>query len=229
MPEVHLPHLEDEEDEQHEKDPGAPAAAPPLRSRGKTALKLTLEVLLIGTGVFLGLAGEQWRESRQHRERAHASLERFHAELRDNKKAVAGVRDYHAQLRAKLQQYFNATPEQRKSISIGMQGVRPAFFETTAWDLALATQSLADIPQDVAYDISRVYRTQQGYVQLSQGMLNSMYINNPYTGSEAFLGSVGVYLDDVTLLEPQLLKMYDELLPKIGAELGTGEELRTKD
>jgi hypothetical protein len=81
----------------------------------------------------------------------------------------------------------------------------------------------------VAYDISRVYRTQQGYVQLSQGMLNSMYINSPYTGSEAFLGSVGVYLDDVTLLEPQLLKMYDELLPKIGAELGTGEELKTKN
>jgi hypothetical protein len=216
MPEVHLPHLEDEEDDD---TPQAPPdmAATPHRPRGKRALKLALEVLLIGAGVFLGLAGEQWRESREHRERAEASLRRFHSELADNRKAVAEVRDYHVTLRTGLKQYFDATPEQRKSISIGMKGVRPAFFETTAWDLALATQSLADIPQELAYDISRVYRIQQGYVQLSQGMLNSMYINTPYTGGDAFLGSVAVYLDDVTLLEPQLLKMYDDLLPKIQA------------
>jgi hypothetical protein len=214
MPEVHLPHLEDEEDEAKPETPGAEPHHPP---RGKTLLKLALEVLLIGTGVFLGLAGEQWRESREHRERAEASLRRFQTELADNKKAVADVRDYHVKLRTSLRQYLAATPEQRKSISIGMQGVRPAQFETTAWDLALATQSLADIPQDLAYDISRVYRIQQGYVQLSQGMLNSMYINTPYTGGDSFLGSVTVYLDDVTLMEPQLLKLYNELLPKIEA------------
>ena len=102
MPEVHLPHLEDEEDEQHEDKPETPAAAPRHRARGKTALKLTLEVLLIGTGVFLGLAGEQWRESREHRERAQASLLRFHTELRDNRKAVAEVSDYHVRLRTSL-------------------------------------------------------------------------------------------------------------------------------
>jgi hypothetical protein len=61
---------------------------------------------------------------------------------------------------------------------------------------------------------------QQGYVELSKGMLNSMYINTPYTGGEAFLGSITVYLDDVTLMEPELLKLYDELLPKIEATAG---------
>lgn len=212
MPEVHLPNLDEEpEDEQ----PATPAPAPPHNARGKRALKLALEVLLIATGVFLGLAGEQWREAREHRERAQASLRRFLTEVRDNQKAVADVRDYHATLRASLRTFLRATPEQRKSISLKMDGVRPAFFETTAWDLALATQSLADIPEDVAYDISRVYRIQQSYVQLSQGMLNSMYLNTPYSGGEAFLASVAVYLDDVTGLEPQLLKFYEELLPKI--------------
>ena len=29
--------------------------------------------------------------------------------------------------------------------------------------------------------------------------------------------SVAVYMDDVVLLEPQLLKVYDEILPKIEA------------
>ena len=52
---------------------------------------------------------------------------------------------------------------------------------------------------------------------MSQGMLNAMFINSPYSGGEAFLGSVAVYLDDVTAFEPQLLKLYDEVVPKIQA------------
>lgn len=221
MPEVHIPHLEGEED-QHTPETAATSVAASHQPRGKKALKLALEVLLIGTGVFLGLAGEQWRESRAHRERAQASLRRFHTELADNKKAVADVRDYHVTLHDSLQRYLRATPEERKSISIKMNGVRPVFFETTAWDLALATQSLADIPQDVAFDISRVYQMQQAYVQLSQGMLNAMMINSPYSGGDAFLSTVAVYLDDVTGIEPVLLRMYDELLPKIEARLVGG-------
>ena len=214
MPEVHVPHL-DEHDEEH----APPAsAAPQSRARSRGLLKLALEVLLIGTGVFLGLAGEQWRESREHRERAAASLRRFHTELGDNKKAVAAVLDYHATLRTSLRRYLTATPKERASLSVAMQGVRPALFETTAWDLALATQSLADIPQEMAYDISRVYGIQKEYTQLTQGMLNSMYMNSPYAGGDAFMMSVAVYLDDVVLLEPQLLKAYDEVLPKIDAE-----------
>jgi hypothetical protein len=215
MPEVHLPNLDEESED--EQQPAPPQTAPPHNTRGKRAVKLGLEVLLIATGVFLGLAGEQWREAREHRERAQASLRRFHTELADNQKTVAGVAEYHATLRTNLRKFLRATAEERKGISLRIDGVRPALFETTAWDLALATQALADIPEDVAYDISRVYRIQQSYVQLSQGMLNSMYINTPYTGGEAFLGSVAVYLDDVTGLEPQLLKLYEELLPKIAA------------
>ena len=217
MPEVHLPHLEDEDEHKPETPSAAPHHQP--RGRGKHALRLLLEVVLISAGVFLGLAGEQWRESRERRERAEASLRRFHTELSDNKKTVAAVRDYHVTLRTSLRQYLTATAEQRKSLSVSMQGIRPALFETTAWDLAIATQSLADLPQEVAYDISRLYRIQQEYAQLTQGMLNSMYINSPYASGDGFLMSVAVYMDDVVLLEPQLLKVYDEVLAKIeGAE-----------
>jgi len=150
VPEVHVPHL-DEHDEEH----APPAsAAPQPRARSKGLLKLALEVLLIGTGVFLGLAGEQWRESREHRERAEASLRRFSTELGDNKKTVAAVLDYHAALRANLKQYFDAPPRKRNSISVKMQGIRPALFETTAWDLAIATQSLSYLDGDLAYALS---------------------------------------------------------------------------
>jgi hypothetical protein len=52
-------------------------------------LKILLEVALITTGVFLGLAGEQWREQVRHRETAEASLRLFRAEILANSKAVS--------------------------------------------------------------------------------------------------------------------------------------------
>jgi hypothetical protein len=208
MPEVHLPHLDDHE---------APAV-PAVRGRGKSLFKLGLEVILISAGVFLGLAGEQWRESHHRHELAEASLQRFRTEIVDNRKAVDGVLAYHTQLRQDLRKYLAATPEDRKSLSFSMKGVRPVFFESTAWDLALATQSLGDIAPDLAYEISRAYRVQQEYRAISQGMLNSMYIHSPYARDDTFLQAFAVFLDDATLIEPQLLTMYDALLPKLTPE-----------
>jgi len=63
MPDVHLPHLDDD-DRDDRRDPAVPspaaaAAAPAARpQRRYSPLKLLLEVALITTGVFLGLAGE---------------------------------------------------------------------------------------------------------------------------------------------------------------------------
>src|SRR5262249_16922783 len=62
VPEVHLPKLDEREEKHAPADPTAPR-----RPRGRSLAKIALEVLLISTGVFLGLAGEQWRENSQHR------------------------------------------------------------------------------------------------------------------------------------------------------------------
>jgi len=44
---------------------------------GKSIFKLVLEVALISVGVFLGLAGEQWRDRAHQRELAEQALGRF--------------------------------------------------------------------------------------------------------------------------------------------------------
>jgi hypothetical protein len=41
--------------------------------------KMLLEVLLIGVAVFLGMAADQWRTDRQHREQARAALQLIQA------------------------------------------------------------------------------------------------------------------------------------------------------
>jgi hypothetical protein len=113
VPDVHLPHLEDDEDEPAagpalQAAPGTPADQPLVRAarRSKSLLKIGLEVILISSGVFLGLMGEQWRERAQHREIAEVSLRRFRMELQTNRNAVASVRNKHVAKLKYLESYF---------------------------------------------------------------------------------------------------------------------------
>jgi hypothetical protein len=225
MPEVHVPKLEEHEDDE-------PAAIAPLaaseRPRKRSLLKIVLEVALIATGVFLGLAGEQWRENRHHRELAHDALRRFRTELSTNREAVARVKDYHAMMFKRIQAYFAAEPKAREALSPNLQGIQPAFFEHTAWDLALTTQSLAYIDSDLAFSIARIYNGQQGNSELTRGVLQAMYLKTPQDNLEAFLRVVELYYADIVLGEPQLLKAYDELLPRIDRALGESPAARSE-
>lgn len=203
MPEVHLPDLEDDEE------------VPALPSRRFRIPKLLLEVILISSGVFLGLAGEQWRESAHKRELAATAVRGFRSELETNRKAVAAVKDYHAAKHKELTGFFQADPKQRSKMQVHFKGIQTVAFEHAAWDLALATGALANIDQQLAYSLAHVYNTQEFYGQLTQGLTQAMYAHPPSDNDHGFLQAVDLYYDDIVVEEPKLLAMYDELIPKI--------------
>ena len=179
--------------------------------------KALLEIVLISTGVFLGLAAEQWRSNAQHRDQAHAALVRFKSEIETNRTAVQAVTGYHKKLHEQIKTYLN--PKTRDGSPVELQGIRPVAFEHTAWDLAIATQSLADIDQALAFELARVYGQQQIYAGLTGGMLQAMYLRPPSENRESFLHTLRVYLDDIVGLEPGLTLEYDKLLPRIDEAL----------
>jgi len=216
MAEVHLPRLE-EHDEHDEHVVAAPAGS--RRPREPSIVRIALEVVLIGTGVFLGLAGEQWRESMRHRDLAETSLRRFRTEILANRKAVAAVKDYHATTRTSVEAYLaDRTPRLRDAVRVN--GVQPVFFERTAWDLAMATQSLNYIDPQLAFAIARVYNVQQNYSDLTHAVLQTVFLRPPSENLDAFLQSLALYYGDIVLLEPQLLATYDALLPQIDRAVG---------
>jgi hypothetical protein len=213
MPDVHVPKLEDHD----EADASVSVAARPRR-RGFA--KILLEIALIGTGVFLGLAGEQWRESAQHRELARESLRRFRSEIATNRTAVGNVKDYHVEMRQRIGNFLKANATERKSLNVRMRGIQPVTFEHTAWDLAIATQSLNYIDRGLAFDLSRVYSAQDDYGVLSRSVLQAMYLRPPAEDLDGFFRVVALYYDDIVLHEPKVMQMYDDLLPKIDKALG---------
>ncbi len=203
MPDIHVPKLDE-------------------HAGGRSILKLVLEVALISVGVFLGLAGEQWRETRHQHELAQQALRRFRTELQSNRAAVTRVEDYHSKLFEQLRAAARMTPAERDSLHIKFEGVQPAVFTHAAWDLALATQALSYVDSDVAYSLSQIYRAQDRVDGLTSGVTQAMYFSPPALpkNEEAFLGAVLLYYGDMVIFEPALVKMYDELVPKIDKTLG---------
>ena len=194
-------------------------AAPSRRTRSKIGRPI-LEVGLIALGVFLGLAGEQWRERAQRSERAAEALRRIRAELAANREEVHRVVDYHAKTHERLKAYLALPAAERRESRFRLEGILPAQFEQTAWQLAQDTQALVDIEPDLAFALARVYGVQERYRRLTQGITNAMYMRPPSEDANAFLHSLSLYYGDVVLLEPALAKLYDDMLPRIDLKLG---------
>jgi len=205
-----------------------PAAATPVVTAaahpppGKSYARLLLEVGLIAIGVFLGLMGEQWRERTEHRALAQASLRRFRDEFRTNRTAVAAVRQHHVDGLRAIGAYLVATPEARRRLGVPFESTHPAFLEYTAWDVALATQSLAYVERDLAHAISHVYAVQRQLDNATRTATEVMYMKAGSGERElpSFLGSMATYFSDCNLIEPRLIAEYDRILPRLDRAIG---------
>jgi hypothetical protein len=186
--------------------------------RRALVVKALLEVVLISTGVFIGLAAEQWRSNAQHRDQARDALQRFKIEIEANKAAVEQVKDYHVRVRQEIAGFLD--PKTRRTTNLNMpRGWLPARLEHTAWELALATQALADIDSGPAFELARIYGLQRQYLSLTEGMTHAMYLRPLSEDLTAYLHSVKVYYDDIVGLEPALLESYGRVLPLIDRAL----------
>ena len=102
-----------------------------------------------------------------------------------------------------------------------MRGLQPVFFQRSAWELALATQSLAYIDSDLAFALSRIYTGQEAYIDLTGAIMQSTIYGRSMTeDEEGYMRSLSYYFGDIALLEPDLLRQYDEILPQINRALG---------
>ena len=180
---------------------------------------MVLQVVLIALGVFLGLAGEEWREDRENRRLADETLRRFRLELVANREAVMAVQEYHAARYAELDAYFAAPAEQRDATVVKFAGLRPLSFERGAWELANATGSLAYIDAELAFLLSRTYAYQTIATELGRSLMEAMYRDPPQQTNSNFFATVSLYYGDLVQMEAGFVEAYDTLIPAIDAEL----------
>jgi hypothetical protein len=211
MPEAHIPKLD-----RHVSKPDSTVKG----NASKSILHIAIEVALISVGVFLGLAGEQWREHRRHVELAESSLRDFRSEVVTNRKAVQDVKDYHAVLLKSLKAYLGKDHKSRNTADVQIKGLRFVTFEETSWDLALTTQALTYIDRDLAFELSRVYNQQKSFGELTRGMTQAMYLIPAQDNFDAFAQAAEAYYGDAVFVEPKLIEQYDQLILHIDRVLG---------
>lgn len=220
MADVHIPDLEED----------APVSAPSSSARPhrpKSLLKILLEVLLITAGVFLGLAGESWRETRAHRELAGQSLRMFRDELRANRAAVLRVHQRHKDQAKGLDDYFSANGPALMAAMLDPTKPLPspypdtvtdsAVFDFSAWDVALATESLAYIDPELVAMISDAQRMQQMVEEDHKAIRQVSY---SFQNQVHWLRGLAGYFGDTALHEQLLLERYEKLLPRLEAAIG---------
>jgi hypothetical protein len=180
---------------------------------------MAAEMVLISASVFLGLIGQQWYEDVRQRRDATASLQRFRTEVTANRREITSKLEYHAPLQKRLRAFVRADAAGRQAIDLGFDSVKPPFFERTAWELALATESLAHVDPDLAFVLSRIYTFQEQVNALTRAFTDAMYANPPSDLSEPFLRAADLYFGDLVGFEEGLVQMYDTALMAIDEAL----------
>jgi hypothetical protein len=191
---------------------------------------LLLEVVLITSGVFLGLLGEQWREDAEHRRLATAALKQFRAEFVANRAEVDRVHQRHVDQLKKLLDYLGTNGaalaahmvDRAKPIPIPVPDTvtDSAGVDFAAWDLALATQSLAHIDGQLVADISSAYTMQRVYWTAHGNIQRASY---SITDPVIHINGVTAWLDDAVLYERLMRERYDDLIPRLDKAIAAAE------
>ena len=153
---------------------------------------------------------------------ANATLQYFRQDISANQQAITKERAYHQAL-AKELEHFLQSPYPRTNQgfeqAVHYRGIHPIVMEHTAWELALANQTLSNIPPHLAYTISRVYTRQQAFQTLEDSFLQSAFTPNALANQDptGYVTAMSMYLTDVNIQEPLLLESYGTLLTELDA------------
>lgn len=131
---------------------------------------LVVQLFFIAAGVYLGMQADEWRQAREHRAAARATLLDFRTELLANRERLRTVAPIYARYVDSIRvsrERGDAPPRTVREVfrRLGWQGLAPIRFQRTAWELALATQALDHVPRPVAFRVARLY---DGQEQLSE-------------------------------------------------------------
>jgi hypothetical protein len=78
-----------------------------------------------------------------------------------------------------------------------------------------------DIDSRLAFALSRIYTGQQAHAGLTGAIMQStIYARSMTDDMDGYFRSLSYYFGDVALMEPDVLRQYDQVLPQIDRALG---------
>jgi len=192
--------------------------------------QVIIESVLIVVSILVALGLDEWREKREDEEFVRTALSNFLIEVRQNKNRVEDAAPFNKGLRQVLSQHYVNEDITTVDEFVNMVEIySPAALQSTAWDTALATGSLAKMEYNLVTALSLTYSLQSRYDSTTHSGMSDL--TSPQHLSEdnlklAVYNSIR-YLDEVTSMETELGIIYVEAALIIEAalrRLNTGED-----
>lgn len=184
--------------------------------------RVLFESALIVASILAALAFDEWREDRQDDEIMQFALLNFSAEMRQNKIRIDDAAPFNSGLRQVVARHYRDDDVRSVDDFVDMvASYSPARLQSTAWDTALATGSLAKMEYELVTALSLTYSLQSRYAFVTRTGLREL--TSPQNLSDrnfrlAIYNSLR-YLDDVIGMEAELGVTYSEAKGVIDAAL----------
>ena len=147
----------------------------PHRATAVWLPRVIFESALITLSILLALGLDEWRENRQTEDTIKQALSNFLSEIGQNKARVDDARPFNKGLHdviARRAQDGDIT-SMSQFISI-MDSYSPVVLQSTAWETALATGSLAEMDYGLVSALSLTYGLQGRYEQTNRGAMSRL-------------------------------------------------------
>jgi hypothetical protein len=184
--------------------------------------QVTIESILIVVSILVALGLDSWREERNDEEFVRTALSNFKIEIQRNQARIEDAAPFNKGLRTVLSQHYSVGDIDTVDEFVMMVEIySPAALQSTAWDTALATGSLAKMEYSLVSALSLTYNLQDRYDSSTRSGMNDL--TSPQYLSEdklklAIYNSIR-FLDDVTGMEAELAVIYVEASLVIEAAL----------
>jgi hypothetical protein len=178
------------------------------------------ESFLIVISIMVALALDEWRGTRQDDEMIRQALLSFASEIGQNQARIEDAAPFNQGLLNVLEQRYAEDDIADVDEFVNMVEIyTPVVLQSTAWETALATGSLAKMNYDMVSALSLTYSLQSRYqAATSTGMDEVMRPHNlsPDQMNLAIVNSIR-YLNSATSMEAELSVVYNEATAVIGA------------
>lgn len=175
--------------------------------------QVLFESALIVVSILVALGLDEWRENREDEETVRQALANFGSEIHQNKARIEDATPFNQGLLDVLRgRYDGGGIESVDEFIILAESYTPVVLQSTAWETALATGSLAKMDYNLVSALSLTYSLQNRYQLATRSGLDNL--TGPQNLSEdsldlAIYNSVR-YLSNSTSMEEELGVIYTE-------------------
>ena len=193
-----------------------------LRSR-KSIGDLALESAMIVLSVLLALAASRWVDNRKQHQLAAQALASFDREIRANQQRVLEVYPYHQALAAAARRLdslgtTHSYADWKRQVP-AWSGFRPPDVTTTAWQTALTTGALANLPYRQVGALSDAYTLQTKLDAFTGAYIPLFDFSD--AAMPATVRRINAYMQTVVSFETTLLREYADGLQTLPTRTGT--------